>query len=237
MVLGLAALVATLVGAFGGSWLGFYLGVRHQQSEDQKRTAEQNRAHVMVLLQALTQDLSVIHNVEKIIRDVGTPPHLPSTRNVFFPMWLRARFLTPSPYRHALNYPELTQLGQPTLVLIQQAGFAIDLLRRQLDNLNASWADAINLPDSALVRQGLWTAFEEGLRRGDGIPFTKKLAQKLLDTLSGAFPEVYFMVHRIEGVAPSPMARAATAISKPQSLASRAIAWAAAWIGCPRRRR
>ncbi|PSR27705.1 MAG: hypothetical protein C7B47_07665 [Sulfobacillus thermosulfidooxidans] len=48
-------------------------------------------------------DISCIEAIMKIAKDVGIPPHMPETRNVFYPMWQRSRKMSTLPYREFLR--------------------------------------------------------------------------------------------------------------------------------------
>jgi len=132
--------------------------------------------------------------VKKIANDVGAPPHIPATRNVFYPMWQRSRKLDDAPYRDFLQNALALNWDASFLNLLSDSKLGTRELAYQIDNLSLTWDDMANInADPSQARDELWQKAGEWLK-GNNADLNLGFAESTLLTLwrkvRVAFPEV-----------------------------------------------
>jgi len=189
-----SGLGGTLIGAAGGTFLGYGLSLKHEQKSNEQRARAQSEALAHQILNTVAADIDCIRVVKKIANDVGTPPHIPTTRNVFYPMWQRSRKLDDVPYRDFLQNALALNWDASFLNLLSDSKLGARELAYQIDNLSLTWDDMANInADPSQARDELWQKAGEGLKGNNAdlnLGFAESTFLTLWTKVRVTFPEI-----------------------------------------------
>lgn len=115
------------------------------------------------------------------------------TRNVFYPMWLRARKIGSKPYVQFLKEARQLQWGPDVSTILADAAFVTREFVYGIENLSLTWEDAVNLLNPSAARQSLWDTMGHALQGKDvtkNLGFTEKILKDLLSRVGQTYPNV-----------------------------------------------
>lgn len=189
-----SGLGGTLIGAAGGTFLGYGLSLIHENKSNEKRMKAQSEALARQILNTVSSDIDCISVIKKIANDVGSPPHIPATRNVFYPMWQRSRKLDDAPYRDFSQNALALNWNESFLNLLSDSKFGVRELAYQIENLSLTWQDMANLDaDLSQARDELWQIAGEGIKgtnRNGNLGLAESTLMDLWRKTREAYPEV-----------------------------------------------